>query len=95
MEYDVDFNSYDALCSLVYNANEDVLEILRGKIIDVNTYNSTGSSVLKLAVCFGHLKKMKVLLEHGADPNAVDDRTIHGDYMDIYIVSPLDQLGRI
>lgn len=73
VQYDIEYTSFDALNCLVSNTNDDSLEVLRGKSFDVNAKNNTiASPLLSIAVCLGCLRKVQFLLEHGADPNAVD-----------------------
>lgn len=71
MQYDVDFNSYASLQSLLDNQNDFALEVLRGRNVNVNAVRD-GFSLLSIAIDSGSWRKVQFLLEHGADPNVVN-----------------------
>lgn len=53
------------------NKNSEVLKYLLKKGFDVNSANSSGDIPLGLAIVYGNLKNVKILLEAGADTSLV------------------------
>ena len=49
------------------------LAALLGQGLPANLRNERGDNLLMLACCHGHLETARVLLEHGADPELLND----------------------
>lgn len=54
------------------NNYENVKEILQGSIENINEQNSIGETALHIAARHGYKNIIKILLEHGANPNIQD-----------------------
>lgn len=68
-----DLQLVDELCEHAKRGDAEKVKALLKQGVDIEaTTDSTGSTPLHLAAAGGHLDVVKLLLEHGADINAMD-----------------------
>ncbi|RAH68826.1 uncharacterized protein BO66DRAFT_454701 [Aspergillus aculeatinus CBS 121060] len=65
---------YDAICHSQYDTVERLLRV--GGVDVANGRNYYNEPMLHIAVELGHVEAVRLLLEHGADPNVEDDEQV-------------------
>ncbi|RAH51245.1 uncharacterized protein BO95DRAFT_427059 [Aspergillus brunneoviolaceus CBS 621.78] len=65
---------YDAICHSQYDTVERLLRVGGVDVANGRSYHN--EPMLHIAVEFGHVEAVRLLLEHGADPNVEDDEQV-------------------
>ena len=59
----------DEMLRLVESGDVEALACLLPRVVNINARNRHGATALMRAACCGHAQIVRLLLEHGADPN--------------------------